>query len=205
MIAALNHLCELTNTFFFGRCVGLDFVYWRLILLPPRWHLFQHKGRRWWTKPLWWKNTFSLWLLWRMSIHVRHFFSTESYSSSRTCFTNIVILFRQLINVCWIQFKFRLSFNFLKKQNDEKYLHEPKWARCVCVCRREAVGCESCVPCNWAVIAKLIRSDCFFGQWAWYFSSWCSFALNFFAWISIFSWWNQVENDARSQWEFWGK
>lgn len=26
--------------------------------------------------------------------------STESYSSSRTCFTNIVILFRQLIKVC---------------------------------------------------------------------------------------------------------
>lgn len=129
--------------------------------------------------------------------------STESYSSSRTCFTNIVILFRQLIKVCGIQFKFRLSFNFLKKQNDEKYLHEPKWARCVCAGVRRLV--VSCVPCNWAVIAKLIRSDCFFGQWAWYFSSWCSFALNFFAWISIFSWWNQVENDARSQWEFWGK
>lgn len=36
--------------------------------------------------------------------------------------------------------------------------------RAVCVCSCVTVVCETCVPYNRAVIAKLIRSDCFFDQ-----------------------------------------
>lgn len=35
-----------------------------------RWRLLQPRGPPWSTKPLWWRNTFSLWQLSRMWIHV---------------------------------------------------------------------------------------------------------------------------------------
>lgn len=149
--------------FIFCRCVGLDFMCWKLVLPPPRWHLFQHKGLQWWTKPLWWKNTFSLWLLLQMSIHVRYFFSVERYNSSVVCFRNIAVLFRQLVNAYWIHFEFCWSFDFWRS----KVMSNTRMSRserAVCVWSCVLVGCENCVPYNWAVIAKLIRSDCFFDQ-----------------------------------------
>lgn len=208
-IAAVNRPCKLTNTsVFFCRCVDLDFMYWKLIFPPPRWHLFQHKGLRWWTKPPWWKSTFSLWLLLQMSIHVRDFFPYWKLQ----VFSSLFHKFCRLVRVvdkwdsegCGIHFEVWVVIF-----EEAKWWQTLAWAKVselsVCVCSCVVIVWESCVLYNWAVIAELIRSDCFFDQWAWCFPSWPSLHSLFFAWISIFSWWNQIENDARSQWEFWGK
>lgn len=113
-----------------------------------------------------------------MSTHVRYLFSFESYSSSIVCFTNVAGLFRQLLNVCWFHFEFHLSFDFWRSKVMSNTCMS-RSERAVCVCSCVLVGCENCVPYNQAMIAKLIRSDCFFDQCAWCFPSGCSFTFNF--------------------------
>lgn len=136
-IAAVNKPYKLINTsVFFCRCVDLDFMYWKLIFPAPRWHLFQHKGLPWWTKPLWWKNTFSLWLLLQMSIHVRDFFLIENYSSSVVCFTSVLDLFRQLISEAVKSVNFTLKFVWVLIFEEAKWWETLSWAEVseLCVC-----------------------------------------------------------------------
>lgn len=156
---------------------------------PPRWHLFQHKGLQWWTKPLWWKNTFSLWLLSQMSIHVRfllycklQFFGSLFHKHHSIVYT----LHKSVLNsVCFIK---TLIFEEAKWWAIFAWVKER--VSCVYGWVYEGGVCENCVPSNLAVIAKLIRSDCFFHQQTWCFISLFSLCLTFFAWISVFSWWN---------------
>lgn len=81
--------------------------------------------------------------------------------------------------VCQFHFEICLGFDFWRSKMMRNTLVS-RSERAVCVCNCVVVVWENCVSYNWAVIAKLIRSDCFFDQWAWCFPSWPSFALTFF-------------------------
>lgn len=87
----------------------------------------------------------------------------------------------------------KLSLNFVKILifEEAKWWIIFPWAKkresCVCVWLYDRGVCENCVPYNLVVTAKLIRSDCFFHQWAWYLLSWFSLVFIYFLFEFPFS------------------